>query len=157
MAKAEAFTYHPLLTQLLASISVFPVRRGHGDQTAVAAAVELVKSGRVVGMFPEGTRSKDSKLKQGKTGAVRIAAAAGAPIVPAVVIGSAAMMSQFGQIWRRPDVTVRYGPPMAIVGDPSDRDVMQRETDRLMRTMAAMLPPEMRGVWADEVAGEPEG
>ena len=55
------------------TFGVFPIQRGQGDLGAIEHSVQLVKTGRVLGMFPEGTRSHTGALRQGKTGVVRIA------------------------------------------------------------------------------------
>ena len=77
MAKAEAFTWHPLLSASLHAGGVFPVQRGKGDSAAIDTAVQLADEGNLIAMFPEGTRSKSGVLMRGKTGAARIALAAG--------------------------------------------------------------------------------
>jgi 1-acyl-sn-glycerol-3-phosphate acyltransferase len=149
MAKMEIFAWHPLLTRFLAAIGTFPVQRGRGDIEAMNKAVEVVRSGKVLGMFPEGTRSRTGRLMRGKTGTARIALLAQAPVVPAVVLDSHLILKRFGQFWRRPHVVVRFGEPLHLTGDPDDPTETRRQTERIMREIAALLPPERRGVYAD--------
>jgi 1-acyl-sn-glycerol-3-phosphate acyltransferase len=72
-----------------------------------------------------------------------------APVVPAVVIDSHLILKRFGQFWRRPHVIVRFGEPVHLAGSPDDPAEMRRQTDRIMRAIAALLPPERRGVYGD--------
>jgi 1-acyl-sn-glycerol-3-phosphate acyltransferase len=147
MAKTEIFTWHPLLNRLFASVGTFPVQRGKGDAMALQTAVQTVCAGKAVGMFPEGTRSRTGELMRGKSGAARIALAAGAPVVPAVVINSAAILPILFTLRRRPEVTVRFGPPVIMAGDPNSHSDARANTERVMRAMAELLPPELRGFY----------
>jgi 1-acyl-sn-glycerol-3-phosphate acyltransferase len=158
MAKMEIFAWHPLLTRFFVAVGAFPVQRGRGDIEAMNKAVELVRSGKVLGMFPEGTRSRTGQLIRGKTGAARIALLAQAPVAPAVVIDSHLVLKRLGQFWRRPHVIVRFGEPLHLTGNPDDPAETRRQTDRIMRAIAALLPPERRGVYGDttETALAPE-
>lgn len=153
MAKMEIFGWNPLLTQLFNAAGVFPVRRGQSDTGAIGAAVERVREDKVVAMFPEGTRSRTGLLQRGKTGAVRIAIQAQAPVVPMVVINSDKILRGFGRRLHRPEVIARFGPPLTVTGDTNDADVVREQTDKIMRAMAALLPVELRGEYADD--GQP--
>ena len=86
MAKRELFNIHPVVTYLLYRIGAFPINRGARDTEAIEYSVELLKQGRVLGMFPEGTRNRGKPLRRGKSGAVRIAIDAGVPVVPVAVL-----------------------------------------------------------------------
>src|SRR2546423_14171289 len=87
MAKSELF--NPILKPILLGGGAFPVRRGEADLEAIRRAVELVRDGEIVVMFPEGTRRRKGLRKKHEarahTGAARIALAAGAPLVPAAI------------------------------------------------------------------------
>lgn len=158
MAKSELFSWNPLLTSVLRAGGVFPVQRGKGDTVAIDTAVQLVEGGALIAMFPEGTRSKDGRLMRGKTGAARIALAAGVPIVPAAVINSSAVFRRKG--WRRPLVTVRFGAPVYWrAGSGNGREETEESRayiDSVMREIAAMLPPECRGEYG-EASYQPDG
>jgi 1-acyl-sn-glycerol-3-phosphate acyltransferase len=149
MAKMEIFGWHPLLTKLFINAGVFPVRRGQSDLGAISSAVELLNSGHVVGMYPEGTRSLTGVLQRGKTGAARIAMQAQAPVVPVVVLHAEQILHGLGRRLHRPEVSVRFGPPLSVMGDPSDALAARDNTDKIMRAIAALLPPELRGEYSD--------
>src|ERR687888_2327570 len=90
MAKVELF--NPILGPLLRGAGAFPVRRGERDVQAIETAVRLCKEGRIVAMFPEGTRREKGLRKKfehrPRTGSARIALAAGVPLVPAAIKGT---------------------------------------------------------------------
>ncbi|MDD6033685.1 MAG: lysophospholipid acyltransferase family protein [Oscillospiraceae bacterium] len=101
MAKEELFRFKPLAL-LLRALGAFPVARGKGDTGAIEKAVNLVKSGNVVAIFPEGHRSKTGELQKLKSGAVLIAAETGCGLQPCVI------KKGKRKFIRRP-VVVRYG------------------------------------------------
>jgi len=150
MAKEEIFTWNPLLSRVFRSVGTFPIRRGKGDAEALQNAIRVLHEGHVVGMFPEGTRSPSGKLLRGKSGAARIAMLAEVPVVPAVVINSSAVLPTFLKVRRRPMVTIRFGPPLAMNGNPESLSDARANTERIMQAIAALLPPELRGLYAEK-------
>jgi len=152
MAKKEVFEISPLLNKLLFTIGTFPIHRGKRDQQALDAAVEIVKSGKVLGMFPEGTRSRTGKLQRAHSGAARIAIKANAPVVPTVIMGSEKIVERTWLPWGRPLVTVRFGPPLYPPASPDGRVTQAAArtfTHEFMCAIAELLPPERRGAYAD--------
>lgn len=149
MAKAEIFAFHPLLAWLVRSAGAFPVQRGKGDTQAVEQAVKMVAAGHIVGMFPEGTRSKSGQLQRGKTGVARIAMNGNVPIVPVVVINSEPVLRDFKKFQPRPQVTLRFGAPIPPAGDADDPAAVRRLTSTMMLAMAELLPADRRGYYAD--------
>ncbi|WP_342525729.1 lysophospholipid acyltransferase family protein [Chryseomicrobium sp. FSL W7-1435] len=86
MAKEELFNA-PILKNLIPKLNAFPVKRGMSDREAMRKAIQLLKDGNVVGLFPEGTRSKDGVLKEGLAGAGFFALRGDAVVVPTAVVG----------------------------------------------------------------------
>ncbi len=129
MGKSELF--RPPLGWILRAGGAFPVRRGEGDMAAVETAVELVRAGEIVVMFPEGTRRKKGLVKKYQprphTGAARIALTAGAPLVPARISGT-------DRLLRLGPFGVTYGAPLSLddLRDREPREAAQEATDRLM-------------------------
>lgn len=155
MAKEELFKIHPALSWLLFKVGAFPVRRGRNDVGAIATSVATVKQGKLLGMFPEGTRDRDLGLTRGRNGAVRIALATGAPIVPCALIG----MGRFNREWRnplrRPKAILRFGKPIYFdKNEGTSAEILQRYSDTVMYAIAEMLPPELRGIYADPASLE---
>jgi 1-acyl-sn-glycerol-3-phosphate acyltransferase len=86
MAKEELFKL-PILGPLLPKVNAFPVKRGMSDREALRSALKVLKSGEVMGLFPEGTRSTDGVLKKGLSGAGFFALRGDADVVPCAIIG----------------------------------------------------------------------
>jgi 1-acyl-sn-glycerol-3-phosphate acyltransferase len=129
MAKSELF--NPVLKPILVGGGAFPVRRGQADLEAIDRAVDLVRDGEVVVMFPEGTRRKKGLRKKHEarahTGAARIALAAGSALVPAAIKGT-------DRLTRLGPLRVAYGPSIPL-DDLRDRELgpaSREATDRLM-------------------------
>ena len=146
MAKAEIFRVHPIMSGILYKAGVFPVKRGKSDAAALDQAIDLLQQGRMLGMFPEGTRSRSGILRTGKTGTARISIKAGVPVVPAVVIRSEEIYRHLQlRTWRRPHVIVRFGPPLCWHGANDEDTAPKAFTDEIMAAIAALLPPHLRG------------
>ena len=129
MAKVELF--NPILGPPLRAGGAFPVRRGEQDIEAMEAAIRLCREGKIVAMFPEGTRRMKGIVKKfehrPRTGAARIALAAGVPLVPAAITGT-------DRVSRLTKLEVSYGPPIDVSGltGMAPRDASRIATDRLM-------------------------
>jgi 1-acyl-sn-glycerol-3-phosphate acyltransferase len=149
MAKSEVFAFHPWLDKLVTAAGAFPVQRGKGDFHAIEQAAAVVRSGKIVGMFPEGTRSRNGQLQRGKTGVARIAMMAQAPIVPVVVINSEPILRDVLKFRRRPLVIVRFGASVQPLGDVENPEDVRCVTTMLMLALARLLPPERRGYYSD--------
>jgi 1-acyl-sn-glycerol-3-phosphate acyltransferase len=106
MAKSELFWWP--MGPVISSAGAFPVRRGEADREAIDKAIELLRAGNVVVMFPEGTRRSKGLRKRHaarfRSGAARIALEAGVPLVPAATKGT--------------DRLARLGPLRVAFGDP---------------------------------------
>ena len=114
----------PLLGTAMRMGKFVPVARGHSREDAVksvAAAAEALQSGLHLMVFPEGTRSPDGRLLPFRKGAFFLAAETGAPIVPVVIHGTAAMMTK-GSLRITPrEAIVQFLPPR-LPGDYASRD-----------------------------------
>jgi len=106
MAKAELFSY-PVLGQILRGVRAFPIKRGQSDRNALRTAINILKEGNVVAVFPEGTRSKTRELLPFKPGINMIAYKAQSPILPMAVINSRKVLLG----WFFP-VRIRIGKPL---------------------------------------------
>ena len=131
MAKSELYWWP--LSGVLRTGGAFRVRRGEGDIQAVETAVELVRSGEVVVMFPEGTRQQKGLHKKWDarphTGAARIADRAGSPLVPAAIKGT-------DRLARAAKWKVAYGSPIEQDGDANTTTrLLMSEIDALYQTL----------------------
>jgi 1-acyl-sn-glycerol-3-phosphate acyltransferase len=146
MAKRELFKVGWLFAYMK-SIGTIMVDRGHGKQ-ALLDAVEALKAGDCVVIFPEGTRSPDGRLQKGHSGVIIMAVRAKSPIVPTVIFGSEKALAKGSKRIRSVPVTVRFGEPYNVVYDGDSesvpRDVLLRESIAVMSRVEALLPEEMR-------------
>ncbi len=150
MAKRELFNIHPVVTYFLYRIGAFPINRGARDAAAIENSVDLLKQGRIVGMFPEGTRNRGRPLRRGKSGAVRIAIDAGVPVLPVAVLGIPHLHRNWYNPFKRTKLSVQFGQPMHFP-QGSIEDV-QEHTTQVMLEVARMMPPELHGHYAEALA-----
>ncbi len=123
MSKRELFD-HRWTGPLMRSLHHIEVDRGDGV-ASFETAVEFLRAGEVVGIFPEATISRAMELKELKTGAVRIAAAAGVPLVPVILWGTQRLMTKDHprDFSRGTPIRIRVGPAVAPDGGgPGGRD-----------------------------------
>jgi 1-acyl-sn-glycerol-3-phosphate acyltransferase len=152
MAKAEMRRW-PLIGWLALQSGVFYVRRGSADRAAQNRAVELLRTGRPVALFPEGTRSRDGVLREARAGAAFLAMRAGVPILPVGISGTHRVFPGRSRIPHRSRITIRIGVPFTLPpAENADREVLRQGTERIMREIAVLLPPEQRGRWGSDPA-----
>jgi 1-acyl-sn-glycerol-3-phosphate acyltransferase len=118
LAKAEYFTGTGVkgwINRWFYTVSgQVPIDRTDADsaQGALDAAQRLLGQGRLLGMYPEGTRSPDGRLYKGKTGLARLALESGVPVIPVAMIGTNVVNPPGRPMWRFGRVTVRFGKPL---------------------------------------------
>jgi 1-acyl-sn-glycerol-3-phosphate acyltransferase len=144
IAKAEYFDRRST-RWMFTSTGQIPLRRGSpaGAREALAAASDVLTSGGLVGIFPEGTRSRDGMLHRGNPGPARLALATGAAIVPAGLIGTNEVQSPDERMphpFR--SVTVRFGHPRWMPPRTPPRSALRRVTDDMMMDIAALCGQE---------------
>lgn len=130
MAKEELFRI-PLFRHVIESLHAFPVNRSGGGRLALKRALELLREDKILGIFPEGTRSKTGKLGKGRVGAALLASKVGAPLIPTAIIGPYRLL----------------GPVIVVFGKPIDprqfeaksSNVVQELTDRIMQEIQWLL------------------
>jgi 1-acyl-sn-glycerol-3-phosphate acyltransferase len=118
LAKAEYFTGTGLkgwFTRWFYTVAgQVPIDRSDADaaQSALDTAERLLQQGKLLGMYPEGTRSPDGRLYKGKTGLARLALQTGVPVIPVAMIGTNVVNPPGSKMWRFGRITVRFGKPM---------------------------------------------
>lgn len=143
MAKDEMHHW-PIIGWLADRSGVFWVRRGEGDRAAQRLALQLLGQGKPIGIFPEGTRSRVGRMREGRAGATLLAIRSGALIVPVGIAGSHRLFPGDSRLPRRSRLTFRIGEPFRLEHQPSgriDRGVLAAGTERIMERIAALLPP----------------
>ena len=146
VAKAEYFESRKT-AWFFRAMGMIPLKRGGGSasERALLAAKEVLESGGVLGIYPEGTRSPDGRLYRGHTGAARLAAQCGAPVVPVAQFGTAEVQpigvmipKLFRPVRLRMGAPVRYKAAATTDGDRPVHTELRAFTDELMRAIASL-------------------
>lgn len=147
LAKASLFDV-PLGGDVLKGANQIPVYRETADATnALSAAIEAVREGESIVIYPEGTITRDPAIwpMTAKTGAARIALASRMPLVPVAQWGAQDVMRPYkleARFWPPKTMTFRAGEPVDLTDlydEPMDAQVLAVATDRLMDAITAML------------------
>lgn len=149
---AEKYRQVALFRYLARKMDVLFVDRYEADFATVRIVLRRLKAGQIFVVAPEGTRSPTESLLPGRPGAVYLAAKSGVPVVPVAVTGTQdRLVKRRLRHLQRLKIRVRIGEPYSLPPLPrtAREDRLQALTDDLMCRIAALLPPEYRGVYAD--------
>ena len=144
LAKREYFTQPGLLGRLKKTFfsghGQVPVDRSGGSaaRAAIDTAVRILREGKLLGIYPEGTRSPDGRLHKGKTGVARMALEADVPVIPVAMIGTDRLNPIGSRMWRPHRVRIRIGEPLDFsryAGMAGDRFIERSMTDEIMYTL----------------------
>lgn len=145
LAKAEYFDSRRT-AWIFRSTGQIPLRRGSpaGARRALDAARDVLARGGIIGVYPEGTRSRDGLLHRGNLGPARLAASSGAPIIPVGLVGTEDVQPpghRLPRVGKR--VTVRFGSPLRMDAEqPGERAHLRDATDRMMADIATLCGQE---------------
>lgn len=150
MAKSEYFR-KPLTRWVFRRYQAFPVVRHTADRAALRRSFDLLKQGRALVIYPEGTRIDSGVLAAAEPGAGFIAQRAGCPVVPVALTGTRECLPKGARWPRRVPVTVRFGKPFVVKSrTPDGRRVSHEDaSDAIMLAIAELLPADKRGEYAD--------
>ena len=141
LAKREYFTEPGLRgflkKQFFTGVGQVPVDRSGGSaaRAAMDTATRLLGEGKLLGIYPEGTRSPDGKLYKGKTGVARMSLEANVPVIPVAMVGTDRVNPIGSRMWRPRKVRIRIGEPMDFSryeGMAGDRFIERSMTDEIM-------------------------
>ncbi|HWG02084.1 MAG TPA: lysophospholipid acyltransferase family protein [Trebonia sp.] len=145
LAKAEYFTGRGIKglasKAFFSGVGQIPIDRGGGaaSERALRSGLRVLSQGKVLGIYPEGTRSPDGRLYKGRTGVARLALESRAPVVPCAMINTFEFLPS-GSF--RPDPRIRpgviFGQPLDFsryYGREADREALRAVTDEIMRTI----------------------
>lgn len=147
---ARKHNKNPFFRWIVNTLGGIWLSRDEIDTRALRDARDHLRSGGVLGIAPEGTRSDTGALQQAKTGVAFLADQAGVQILPVAVSGTWQITSEILTL-RRPVINVNFGKPFILpkVNRKSRDEDLRKNTDEIMCQLAALLPPENRGVYAD--------
>jgi len=155
MAKKELFDT-PVIGIFYHLYGLISVRRSEADLKAVRRSQQVLISGQVLGMFPEGTRSKDRQLHEAEPGTALIALRAKVPILPIGIWGTETIRVP-RDIIGRSRVNMKIGKPFRLrdTKRATKKDIAAGSRE-IMRHIAELLPASYRGAYADAVDNEAE-
>jgi putative phosphoserine phosphatase / 1-acylglycerol-3-phosphate O-acyltransferase len=154
LGKKEVFDA-PIVGDLVTAFGGIRVDRGTGSDAPLRAAEDALAAGELVAIMPQGTIPRGAAffdpVLRGRWGAVRLAHATGAPVIPVGLWGTERVWprsSKFPDVTnllRPPTVRIRVGDPVDLAGPGDDEEVsLEADTERMMSAIAALLPPEAR-------------
>ena len=157
LAKAEYFTGKGLKGRLMAwfytAAGQVPIDRANADaaQAALETAQRLLEQGKLLGMYPEGTRSPDGRLYKGKSGLARLALETGVPVIPVAMVGTDVVNPPGSRMWRFGRVEVRFGKPMDFSrfdGMAGNRFIERAVIDEVMYELMKLSGQEYVDIYA---------
>jgi 1-acyl-sn-glycerol-3-phosphate acyltransferase len=154
LAKSDYFTERSVRGRAKAaffrSAGQVPIDRSAADP-ALQTGLSILRSGNLLGIYPEGTRSPDGRLYRGRTGVARMALQAGVPVLPVAMLGTHAMAPPGKAVPRPARIRVRIGRPLDFAryeGLAEDRFVLRSITDEIMYAVMQMSGQEYVDVYA---------
>lgn len=164
LAKSEYFSGTGLKGRFLrwfyGSTGQVPIDRTNADaaEAALTTAERLLSQGKLLGMYPEGTRSPDGRLYKGKTGLARLALQTGVPVIPVAMIGTDVVNPPGGKRWHFGRVTVRFGKPMDFSrfdGLGGNRFIERAVIDEVIYELMGLSGQEYVDIYAASLKDEP--
>lgn len=157
LAKSEYFTGTGIkgwfTRWFYTAVGQVPIDRTDADaaQAALTTAERILKAGKLLGIYPEGTRSPDGRLYKGKTGLARLALHSGVPVIPVAMIGTNVVNPPGTKMLRPGRVTVRFGKPMDFSrfdGMADNRFIERAVTDEVIYELMGLSGQEYVDIYA---------
>jgi 1-acyl-sn-glycerol-3-phosphate acyltransferase len=163
LAKSDYFTGRGIKGRLkrmfFTGVGQVPIDRSGGpaSEAALATGITILSEGKLLGIYPEGTRSPDGRLYRGKVGVARMALEAGVPVIPVAMIGTFEVQPQGKVMPRVKRVGVRFGAPLEFSrysGLEDDRFVLRSMTDEIMYELMTLSNQEYVDVYATKAKAD---
>ncbi len=157
LAKSEYFTSPGLRGWLkkcfFAGVGQVPIDRSSAQaaEGALQAGVRILREGKLLGIYPEGTRSPDGRLYKGKSGLALLTLQAGVPVIPVVMVDTDRVNPIGSRMWRPARVQMRLGRPLDFsryAGRHDDRFVLRSVTDEVMYELMQLSGQEYVDIYA---------
>jgi 1-acyl-sn-glycerol-3-phosphate acyltransferase len=132
IAKSELFQ-NPFMNWLLRSVGAFPVHQGAGDVGAVRQSIQRLREGRLLNIYPEGSRTEDGKIGRLERGIALIDRRAHVPVIPAVIVGAYEAWPIHRRFPRLSPIRIRFGPALKLADLNSHQIVAH--VDQTLRRM----------------------
>ena len=149
----EKWRSHPIYGPLMAWLGAIYINRGEVDRRALKEALAALQAGKVFGLAPEGSRSKQGALKPAKEGAAYLASRAGVPVLPVGLVNSDQLFANARRL-RPTTIEVHIGEPFLLpdVGGRARGPELAAYTHLIMVKIAALLPQRYHGAYKDSPA-----
>nr|WP_206529499.1 lysophospholipid acyltransferase family protein [Brevibacillus sp. SYP-B805] len=132
MAKEELFRI-PVFSALITQFGAFPVKRGAGDRSAIRTTLKLLEEGKILGIFPEGTRSRTGELGKGMPGAAMFALKSDAAVIPVAIIGPYRLFRPVKLVFGRPiDLSAQRA-------GRTDSETLKETTELIMQRIKELM------------------
>ncbi|WP_104139095.1 MULTISPECIES: 1-acyl-sn-glycerol-3-phosphate acyltransferase [unclassified Cryobacterium] len=160
LAKSDYFTGKGLkgwaTRQFLTAAGQLPIDRsgGKASEDSLNTGLRVLRDGRILGIYPEGTRSPDARLYRGRTGVARMVLESGVPVIPVAMIDTEKAMPTGTRIPRVRRIGIVIGKPLdfsRFEGMEGDRFVLRSVTDELMYELRQLSTQEYVDVYASSV------
>lgn len=135
MAKKELFNNF-LTSYLFRKVYAFPVNRQDADLGAIKKAYQLLKEGQVLGLFPEGTRSKTNRMLKAYNGAALISVRSGVPVLPVAIVGPYRLFKRINVFIGPPFVL----PPLIYDHKEKKREQLDEMSEIIMKNIGKLMP-----------------
>jgi len=166
LAKAEYFTGTGIkgwfMRWFYTAAGQVPIDRTDADSAsaALSTAQRIVAQGKLLGMYPEGTRSPDGRLYKGKTGMARLALETGVPVIPVAMVGTDVVNPPGSKMWHFGRVEVRFGKPLdfsRFEGLAGNRFIERAVIDEVMYELMRLSGQEYVDLYAADVKAAMDG
>lgn len=139
MAKKELFDY-PVLGRVIRALGAFPVERGQADRKSLRLALEYLSQGRIVCLFPEGTRGDGGRMGPWHVGLAMLAQRAQVPVVPAALLSTRNLLEDRALKPTPGPIRVRFGPPLYFdLTSGSSRDRLRKIQEQSFAAVQSLL------------------
>jgi 1-acyl-sn-glycerol-3-phosphate acyltransferase len=153
MVVAEKYEKYAIFRWLVKLTNGMFVDRYNADIQAIRETLRRLRQGQVFTITPEGTRSKSGNLQEAKPGGIYLAWKAGVPVLPVALTGTEdAVVVERLKHFKRLDIKIIAGKPFTLPQEVKGKErdaTMQKYTDEVMCRIAALLPEQRRGVYAE--------
>ncbi|WP_319562555.1 lysophospholipid acyltransferase family protein [Marispirochaeta sp.] len=143
----------PIVKGIVRRWGGIPLKRGAPPSAAFRKVGELLAEGAIIGLAPEGTRSRDGHLQKGNPGVVTLAVQNDAPILPVAHYGSQNLWKNLRR-FKRTEIRFKVGTPFKLAApERVNKESRRLLTDQMMKQLAMLLPQELRGDYSrmDEI------
>lgn len=139
LAASDIYNSNRIFRLMCDIANCIPINRYEGDRAALLKIIRLLRQGKLVGIFPEGQRSRDGRIGEGKEGAALIALATGCPVIPVGISGTFDALPRKTRIIKPTKVRLKFGAPLVFEQEkhPSPESI-SRARDQIMSSIKTL-------------------